>query len=116
MSDAAPLAVFTTLHTADEARRLARSAVEARLAACVHIEEIRSVFRWRGGIEEEPEFRLLFKVSSEGYEALAAFVLRHHPYDEPALWAVPMAKGSESFFDWIAAASTGAPPPPDPGV
>lgn len=98
-----PLAVFTTLDNADAAHRLAQSAVEAGLAACVHIEEIRSVFRWDGAIQEEPEFRLLFKTSEAGYEALAAHILDAHPYDEPALWAMPMAKGSESFFAWIEA-------------
>ena len=95
------LAVFTTLHDRDAAAGLARSAVESRLAACVHIEEIRSVFRWDGAVQDEPEFRMLFKTADDRYDALAAHILEGHPYDEPALWAVPMVKGSESFFAWI---------------
>ncbi len=102
-----PLAVFTTLHEAGAARALARSAVEARLAACVHIEEIRSVFRWDGAMQEEPEFRLLFKTSDAAYDRLAAHILENHPYDEPALWAVTMERGSQSFFDWIASETGG---------
>ena len=98
-----PLAVFTTIDTAEAADRLARSTVEAGLAACVHIEEIRSVFRWEGDVQEEPEFRLLFKTGDAAYEGLAAHILREHPYDEPALWAVPMARGSDSFLGWIEA-------------
>ena len=97
-----PLAVFTTIDTPDGAQDLAQSAVEARLAACVHIEEIRSVFRWGRAVQNAPEFRLLFKCTAEGYEALAAHIRDRHPYDEPALWAVEMAAGSASFFDWIA--------------
>ena len=96
-----PLAVFTTLDNAPAAKALARAAVEARLAACVHIEEISSVFRWDGQVQEEPEFRLLFKTTEAAYDALAALILKEHPYDEPALWATPMVKGSESFFGWI---------------
>ena len=102
-----PLAVFTTIHDPDEAHRLARSAIEAHLAACVHIEEIRSVFRWDGAVQDEIEYRLLFKTSDEGYEALAAHIVKDHPYDEPALWALPMVKGSESFFRWIDTESSG---------
>ncbi len=96
-----PYAVFTTIHEAALARGLARAAVEARLAACVHIEEIHSVFRWDGAVQEEPEYRLLFKTSDTAYPALAELIVREHPYDEPALWAVEMARGSESCFGWI---------------
>ncbi|MEM9973643.1 MAG: divalent-cation tolerance protein CutA [Pseudomonadota bacterium] len=107
-----PLAVFTTLHKESAAHRLAESAVAARLAACVHIETIASVFRWEGSVQREPEFRLLFKTTQSAYPALAAHILDAHPYDEPALWAVPMAEGSESFFAWIAAET--APASQDP--
>ena len=58
-------------------------------------------------MQEEPEWRLLFKVSEAGYDALAAHILDAHPYDEPALWAVTMDKGSESFLRWIDAESGG---------
>ena len=42
------------------------------------------------------------------YDALAAHIVKDHPYDEPALWALPMVKGSESFLRWIDAESSGA--------
>jgi len=103
-----PLAVYTTLSDPDAAHRLARFAVEARLAACVHIEEIESVYRWDGEIRDETEYRLLFKTSEAGYDALAAHVLAEHPYDEPALWALPMTKGSARYFGWIDTESSGA--------
>ncbi len=95
-----PLAVFTTLDTEDAARDMARAAVTARLAACVQIERIESVFRW-DGIQQEPEWRLLFKVPDDGYDALAAFIEKVHPYDQPALWAVTMDRVSPGFAAWI---------------
>ena len=100
-----PYAVFTTLHEPDAARHLAHAAVEAGLAACVHIQEITSVIRWDGAVQEEPEYRLLFKTSHASYDALAALIVRDHPYDEPALWAAEMVKGSDSFFGWIDAST-----------
>lgn len=102
-----PLAVYTTMNDPDDAHRMARSVVEARLAACVHIEEIRAVFRWENEIRDESEYRLLFKTSDTGFEALAAHIVAEHPYEEPAVWAMTMDKGSESFFEWIAAESSG---------
>ena len=95
-----PLAVFTTLPDADTAAALARSAVEARLAACVQIDSVTSVFAW-DGVQTETEHRLLFKVSDAGYDALAAHILDAHPYEEPALWAYRMEHGAPGFLDWI---------------
>ena len=96
-----PLAVFTTLHDRDVAKALARSAVERNLAACVHFEEIQSVFEWDGAVQDEPEFRLLFKTSAAGYSALEAHILKEHPYDVPALWSMEMGKGNKDFYAWI---------------
>lgn len=101
-----PLLVFTTLNDRDLARALARSAVERRLAACVHIEVITSVYEWQG-VQEEPEYRLLFKTSAATYDALAAHILADHPYDEPALWAVEVDRGAAPFLKWIDDTATG---------
>ncbi|EPX75907.1 divalent-cation tolerance protein CutA [Salipiger mucosus] len=101
-----PLAVFTTTDSETEARDLARGAVERHLAACVQVERITSVYDWQG-IQEDAEFRLLFKTSAERYDALAAFILERHSYDEPALWGVEMTHGSPSFLQWIDETSTG---------
>ena len=101
-----PLAAYTTLDTEDAARTLARAAVTAKLAACVQIDRITSVYDWNG-LQEDAEFRLLFKTSHAAWPALKAMILRDHPYDEPALWTVEMADGSDSFLAWIDATATG---------
>lgn len=97
------LAVFTTLDGLEAAQALATSVVEARLAACVHIEEVQSVFRWDGAVQNAPEYRLLIKSTHKAYDALAAHILAAHPYDQPALWALAIERGDKGFLDWIAA-------------
>jgi periplasmic divalent cation tolerance protein len=103
------LAVFTTIDTEAAARELARQAVEARLAACVQIERIESVYRWDGAVQAGPEYRLLFKTTDFAYDALAALIRAVHPYDQPALWAAAMAQGDPGFLAWIAGNSDGGP-------
>ncbi|ETX30042.1 divalent-cation tolerance protein CutA [Roseivivax isoporae] len=95
------LAVFTTLPDADSARALARLAVTERRAACVQISEIASVYTWEG-VQEDREWRLLFKTTRAGYPALAALILKAHPYDEPALWSHVVSEGSAGYLAWIA--------------
>ena len=51
--------------------------------------------------------RLLIKTSATAWPALNGLILRDHAYDEPALWAVEMTDGSESFLNWIDTTATG---------
>ncbi|MDJ0820856.1 MAG: divalent-cation tolerance protein CutA [Paracoccaceae bacterium] len=101
-----PLTVYTTLPDEASAKALARSAVTQKLAACVQIERITSVYEW-DGVQEDAEFRVLFKTSQAAYDALAEHILQNHPYDEPALWAHKIDSGSASYLAWIDETATG---------
>ncbi|MRX50887.1 divalent cation tolerance protein CutA [Paracoccus sp. S-4012] len=100
--------VHTTTGTREEARRIARMAVEQGLCACAHIDEIESVYAWKGQVENETEFRLVMKCSKAASEALQTLILAHHPYEEPAIVVLPIIGGSESYLSWIAANSDGS--------
>ncbi|MCW5635076.1 MAG: divalent-cation tolerance protein CutA [Rubrivivax sp.] len=95
------LAVCTTVAEEADARRLADAAVERRLAACVHIEMIASVYRWQGAVQHEAERRLTFKTSEAAAPALRALILELHPYDLPALWTLQVAEASNAYRDWV---------------
>jgi len=75
--------------------------VERRLAACVNIWEICSIYRWQGEVRREPEAALLFKVTDEGFEALRSAILEVHPYDVPCIVRYAIAEGHRPFLDWI---------------
>ncbi|MBU3028571.1 divalent-cation tolerance protein CutA [Paracoccus marinaquae] len=81
------LHVTTTCPDLDCARRLARQALEQRLAACANITPgIVSLFHWQGRIDEEPELQLAFKTTEARREALVDLIGRLHPYDLPVIW------------------------------
>ena len=63
--------VLTTVDSAEEAERLARSITTARLAACVQIiGPIRSVYWWRDKVEDAQEWQLLIKTTPKFYRIL----------------------------------------------
>ncbi|MEK7308249.1 MAG: divalent cation tolerance protein CutA, partial [Nitrospirota bacterium] len=48
--------VYITASGEDEAAKIAKALVEAKLAACVNIvKNVRSIYSWQGKIEDEPE-------------------------------------------------------------
>ena len=74
---------------------LGRSAVEARLAACVQVAgPVMSTFWWEGDLERAEEWLLLFKLPAAGYQDLADFLTQRHSYDEPEIIAMPIVAGS----------------------
>lgn len=78
--------VTTTCDTMETARKLARAALEARLAACVNvIPGIVSLFHWQGAVEEETEVAATFKTNETHRDALVELIRRNHPYDLPVI-------------------------------
>jgi len=96
------IVVLTTCESEDEAGRIARSLVEKRIAACVNIlPKGRSIYRWKGAVEDAQEFVLLIKTRRDIFETLRAELSRIHAYEIPEIIALPVVDGSESYLSWI---------------
>ena len=95
------LLVLTTVATRADADALARALVAQRLAACGQISAIDSVYRWQGAVQSEGEFRVLFKTTAERYPALEAALRSSHPYELPAIVALPVVQALPAFADWV---------------
>lgn len=96
------VSVYSVFADADEAARIARIAVEERLAACVNIlGACRSVYRWRGEVGEADEVAALFKTRAEAAEALMARIAELHSYDLPAIAVWPVAAAPDDYARWV---------------
>ena len=93
--------VGTTVSSIEEARKIAAACVEAKLAACAHIDEINSMFFWDGKVQDEIEFRVFLKTTTSSYGPIEKVILAHHSYDEPAIFCIPITGGSTSYLKWI---------------
>lgn len=94
--------LVSTCPTMEIAERLAEMLVHEKLAACVNIlPGVRSVYEWKGKIENEPEVVLLIKSRADRLQTLEERLLAEHPYELPELIAVPIEKGSAAYLSWI---------------
>ncbi len=103
-----PIAVVTTVASRDEAQRLAHALVERKLAACAQISQIESVYRWQDAVQQEPEFRILFKTTEERYALVESAIRELHSYELPAIHAFAFAHVDASYAAWIAENAAGA--------
>jgi periplasmic divalent cation tolerance protein len=98
------LVVFTTLPDEETAGEIADALVGEHLAACVTtMAPCRSVYRWRGEVEEAAEVPLLIKTAADRYPALQARLKELHPYDVPEILAWRPDAGWPGYADWVIA-------------
>lgn len=96
--------VITNLPDRESAASLARALVDKRLAACINIlSPCRSIYRWKGAVENAEEFPLLIKTSRKRYPELEAAIRAGHPYELPEIIAIPLAAGLPAYIDWVEA-------------
>jgi periplasmic divalent cation tolerance protein len=95
------LLVLTSVATRADADRLARSLVGQHLAACAQISAIDSVYHWQGALQAEGEWRILFKTSADRWPALQQALRAAHPYQLPAIVALPCCDVLPEFAAWV---------------
>jgi periplasmic divalent cation tolerance protein len=94
--------VSTTIDSAEAAAELARSAVEARTAACGQVVgPISSVCWWEGKVDSAQEWLVLFKTTAERADSLSEHIQAHHSYDVPEIISTPITGGNPAYLDWI---------------
>jgi len=94
--------VLVTAPSADKAAELARAVVEEQLAACGNIVPgLRSIYRWEGQVQDEPEVLLILKTRAALFEPLRSRIVALHPYDVPEVLRFDIADGHAPYLAWI---------------
>ncbi len=95
---------MVTAPDAKTGAEIARDLLERRLVACANIiPGIRSLYWWKGQLEESDEVLLLLKARKEDVSAAANRVRDLHPYDVPEVVATEVVGGLEAYLEWVAA-------------
>ncbi len=97
------LVVLCTCPDEPTAERISREVVSARLAACVNrLSGIRSMYHWKGALQDEPEVLLVIKTVRTRYGELEMRLKALHPYEVPEIIALPIVAGAERYLTWMA--------------
>ena len=94
--------IYITAKDFAEAKLIAKTVVEERLAACANISgEVQSIYWWDGKVCEDNEVAMILKTSEERKSELIERVKELHSYDVPGITCLPIADGNPDFLKWI---------------
>ena len=93
--------VLVTVASQSEATAIATILIEEKLAACINVFHVQSIYQWEGNIQQESEFQLIIKTNLAKFTELSSRIQEIHSYEVPEIIALPIVSGSESYLGWL---------------
>ncbi len=93
--------LISTYPNKKAASKIAKDAIKNRLAACVNISQISSIYSWKGNIEDTSEYLTLFKTTQNNKKALKEMISKTHPYDVPEIAEIDFKILNKLYLNWF---------------
>ena len=93
--------VTTTCKSLTDRDALVEAALNAKLAACVQVDDVVSHYVWEGKLEQEEEYHLTFKTRSALVPELMAKIREVHSYEIPQIVETGIISGLPEYLTWI---------------
>jgi len=93
--------IYTTFASKAEAQKLSRQLVKKKLAACVNVWPIESIYKWQGKIQEQQEWAAIIKTKRNYFSKVEKFITTKHSYATPSIIEIPVGRMSKKYGDWL---------------
>ena len=94
------LVIISTETCKTNALRMGKLLIQYKLAACVSIKQIFSIYEWDDDIEENKEFEITIKSKPEFKDKLIDFLNKISTYDVPQI-IYKKYHAEIKYYDWI---------------
>ena len=94
------LVIISTESSKTNAVRMAKLLIQKKLAACVSIKQIFSVYKWHDDIQETKEFEITIKSKPEFKDYLIEFLNKNSTYDVPQI-IYKKHHAEMKYYDWL---------------
>ncbi|MCT7951390.1 divalent-cation tolerance protein CutA [Ancylothrix sp. C2] len=93
--------VLVTTGTKQEAEIIAKKLISDKLAACVTLLPVHSIYTWENEIHSDDEWQLFIKTKLTKFDELETTIKKLHSYQTPEIIALPILAGSVPYLNWI---------------
>ena len=94
------LVMITTESSKTNALRIAKLLLQKKIAACVSMKQIFSIYEWDNDIEETKEFEMTIKSKPEFKDDLVDFLKKNSTYDVPQI-IYNIYSSEMKYYDWL---------------
>ena len=96
-----PVIIVSTYPNKKSLEKISNQIVKGKLAACVNISKISSIYSWKGKIENESEYLAFFKTSQKNKRKLKEKIKETHPYNVPEIAEISIKSINKSYLKWL---------------
>jgi periplasmic divalent cation tolerance protein len=93
--------IYITAKDETEAKNISKILVREKLVACVNIFPVKSIYWWKGDVEEAGEIALIAKTRLELVEKVIGRVKLLHSYSVPCIESWIIDKANPDYLEWI---------------
>jgi len=98
----AHIIIYVTYPDKEEAQKISEALVDSRLVACANMFAPHdSMYWWGGKVECAQEVAVIYKTTSEQFEAVETKIKALHSYDVPCIVSWAIEKGHKPYLDWV---------------
>ena len=97
-------AVYFTASNEREALRIGELLVKERLAACINVFPIKSIFWWKGKVERSEEVGVFVKTQEKLFSRIVKRIRELHSYDLPVIEKINV-KSYKAIEKWVKTAT-----------
>jgi periplasmic divalent cation tolerance protein len=101
-----PIIIVSTYPNKKSITKIANELVQNKIAACVNITKISSIYSWQGKIENASEYLVLFKTTQKNKKSLKEKIKASHPYDVPEIAEINITSINKSYLKWLVESTT----------
>ena len=94
------LLMMTTEYDKKAAKNIAKLLLEKKLAACVSLKKIYSIYEWEGKIEEINEVEITIKSKPKFKNSLILFLKKKSSYDIPQI-IYKKFNSEKKYINWV---------------
>ena len=96
-----PVVIISTYPNKKSISKIAQNLVKSKLAACVNISKISSIYSWNDKIENTSEYLAIFKTITKNKTLLKKKIKETHPYEIPEIAEVDVTSINKSYLNWL---------------
>ena len=93
--------IYSTFPNKKEAKRIGENLIKKKLAACINIFPIESIYFWQKRIVKDKEFAAIIKTKKKNFKKIEKFILENHPYEVPCILQIEIKKANKKYLKWL---------------